>query len=82
MPEEKLIELIEWVGQEYIATNLKLHCGDKTILTNLEHAKLTARANAFKEIWDKFLKVANNHEQGLTSTVINYPDESKIIGQS
>ena len=60
MPEEKLIEFIEWIGQEYTNTNLKLHCSDKTQLTNLERVKLTATAKAYKEVWDKILRMVNN----------------------
>lgn len=59
MPEEKMIELIEWIGQKYTDTNLELHCHQE-VLTNIEQARLSAMAKAYKEVWDMTLRMVNN----------------------
>jgi len=64
MPEDKLISLIEWVGQQCATAQI-----DYIILRNqkLEENKdklieLKTRAKAYQEIWDKLLKAANNED--------------------
>lgn len=64
MPEDKLIEFIEWIGQQTTKTQIEyVTIYKSTLEEDKERAKvLKAKAQAYHEVWGKILRMANNED--------------------
>lgn len=64
MPEDKLIELITWIGQKTAQTQMDYAAIYKSTLPEDQEKiiVLRSKSQAYFEVWGKILKVANNED--------------------